>query len=224
MKKKPAVRDYKFSDGMLKQHSDDIATSVTRDQVQFTPRGITALDVTNYTTQSTDFGNLETDEELMGDVSIATEAKDAAAELLRLKVGTLRTMAENKWGEGSARYRTYKFKDMTRLPDEDLVRLGKRASRVGNKQLADLGSEGLTPLFLTQLDALVVDLDDKIDLQNDAEEDRDIATEDRIEAGNALYKVGVRFCNTGKNIWLNVDEAKYNDYVIYDTPEPPPGP
>lgn len=224
MKKQPAVRGYSFSDGILKQKADDIASSVTRDQAEFTPRGIAPVNVTAFSTQSTDFGNIATDEELLGAVSVATEAKDAAAELVRLKIRTLRTMAANKWGEGSARYRTYKFTNLTELPDEDLVRLGKRASRVGNNQLADLASEGLNVAFLAALDGLVADFDTKIDLQNDAEEARDIATEDRIEAGNALYRTGSKFCNTGKDIWINVDEAKYNDYVIYDAPEPPPGP
>lgn len=27
-----------------------------------------------------------------------------------------------------------------------------------------------------------------------------------------------RLCGAGKNIFVNTDEAKYNDYVIYNTP------
>jgi len=228
MKKQPAVRNYKFSDAFLKQRCDDCSIAVTRDQTEFTPRGITAANNTAFLAQSVAFGEIPDDEELQGDVGTATENKDEAAELLRLKIRSVRTMAENKWGEGSARFRTYDFKDMARLPDDDLVKLGKRVSRVGNKQLVDLASEGLDAGFLTALDGLVADFDKKIDLVKSAEEDRDIATEDRIEAGNALYKVLVRFCNTGKDIWINRDEAKYNDYVIYDTPsggpEAPPDP
>ena len=228
MKKQIVTRDYKFSDGFLKQKCDTVATSVTRDQTEFTPRGIVAADVTAFETQSENFGLLATDEELLGEVSTATEIKDTAAELVRVKVRTVRTMAENKWGEGSARYRTYDFKDMSELPDEDLVRLGRRVIRVGNNQLTDLATEGLDAAFLTALDGLVVSFDKEIDDQSDSVEDRDIATEDRIENGNALYKVLVRFCNTGKDIWINRDEAKYNDYVIYNTPsgapEPPLGP
>ncbi|MEO5572388.1 MAG: hypothetical protein ABIT08_07495 [Bacteroidia bacterium] len=228
MKKQPATRNYKFSDGFLKQKCDDVATSVTRDQTEFTPRGITAANVTAFETQSNNFGDIPTDEELQGAVSAATETKDDSAEQVRVAIRTVRTMAENKWGESSARYRTYDFKEMSRLPDEDLVRLGKRVIRVGTNQLPDLVSEGLTAAFLTALGLLVTDFDKDIDKQNDAEEDRDIATEDRIEAGNDLYKVLVRICNTGKDIWESRDEAKYNDYVIYDTPsggpEPPPVP
>lgn len=228
MKKQPVTRTYKFSDGFLKQRCDDAGTTVTRDQVDFTPRGIAAGDVTAFETQSDDFGNLPTDEELLGDVTEATEIKDDAADLLRIKIRSVRTMAENKWGEGSARFRTYDFKDMSELPDADLVQLGKRVHRVGTKQLVALGTEGLDAAFLIALDLLITDFDEKIDDQNDAVEDRDIATEDRIEFGNGLYKVLVRFCNTGKDIWINRDEAKYNDYVIYNTPsggpEPPPGP
>lgn len=217
MKKKPSVRDYKFSDGILKQKSDNVATSVTRDQTEFTSRGITAADVTAFTAQSGAFGDLPSDEELLGDVSVATETKDVAAEELRIKIRTVRTMAQNKWGEGSARYRSYDFKDLANLPDEELVRLGKRVKRVGTNQLLQMGTEGLTALMLNAIGLLVTDLDTKIDLQNDSVEVRDIATEDRIDDGNALYKALVRFCNTGKDIWETTDEAKYNDYVIYNT-------
>ncbi|MEP7168991.1 MAG: hypothetical protein ABI855_06425 [Bacteroidota bacterium] len=224
MKKQPAVRHYKFSDAFLKQRCDDGSAVVMRDQSEFTPRGITAADNTAFLAQSEAFGEIPDDEELQGDIGTAVENKDAAAELLRVKIRSVRTMAENKWGDHAARFRTYDFKDMSELPDDDLVKLGKRVSRVGNKQLVDLASEGLDAAFLTALDVLVTDLDRKIDFVKGAEENRDIATEDRIEAGNALYKVLVRFCNTGKDIWINRDEAKYNDYVIYDTPSGGPEP
>jgi len=37
----------------------------------------------------------------------------------------------------------------------------------------------------------------------------------RIEAGNALYAEMTKLAMVGKRIWLNVNESKYNDYVLY---------
>jgi hypothetical protein len=36
--------------------------------------------------------------------------------------------------------------------------------------------------------------------------------------GNVLYAELVKLCNTGKDIFYSLNEAKYNDYVIYNTP------
>ena len=48
-----------------------------------------------------------------------------------------------------------------------------------------------------------------------AEGARDIQTQIRIRAGNALYREIVRLCTTGKDIFISTDEALYNDYVLY---------
>ena len=47
---------------------------------------------------------------------------------------------------------------------------------------------------------------------------RDITTEKRIKALNALYKMVAKYTGIGKDIFYETNEAKYNDYVIYDSP------
>lgn len=227
MKKQEVTRNYSFSDAFLIQKCDDVSGSVTRDQTDFTDRGFSAADNTAFKEQSEDFGELPTDEELEGAVSDATEIKDEKAEDVRVSIRMFRTAAENKWGVKKAKYRIYGFDGMDDLNESDLVRLGKRVGRVANAQLADIGN-GITDAKIIAHNAKVNALDDAIDAKEEAVKARDIATEDRIEAGNALYAVLVKVCNTGKDIWVTRDEAKYNDYVIYDTPsggpEPPPTP
>ena len=48
--------------------------------------------------------------------------------------------------------------------------------------------------------------------------DRDIATESRVETLNNLYSLLVKYTGIGQDIFYKVNEAKYNDYVLYDTP------
>ncbi len=227
-KKKESIRDYRFSDGILKQKADDIASSVTRDITQFNTRGVTADTVTAFETLAQEFDDLPTDEEAQGDVSDATEIKDAAAEALKVKIRTIRTMAQNKWGDGAAKYRSFGFEGMDDMNDSDLHRLGKRVGRRATANLAALESEGLTEDMITALGTANTTFDDAIDAMEDKVKDRDLSTQSRVDKGNACYKELVRLCNIGKDLWAARDEAKYNDYVIYNTPggtapsEPPP--
>ncbi len=57
-----------------------------------------------------------------------------------------------------------------------------------------------------------------IDAQAKGISDRDVATEDRIEVLNTLYRILIKYAGIGQDIFYETDEAKYNDYVIYDTP------
>ncbi|MCX6153292.1 MAG: hypothetical protein NT007_03945 [Candidatus Kapabacteria bacterium] len=86
---------------------------------------------------------------------------------------------------------------------------------IAREYLTDLTSVGLT-------DAMIDDLEDTAQLMEDsmneiatAQETRDIKAVERIEKGNELYALVSRYCEIGKYIWEDVNEAKYNDYVIY---------
>lgn len=224
-KKKISVRDYQFSDGVLKQKADDVVGSVQRDLTAFSARGVSATTVTGLQTLITAFDSTQTDEELEGALSVTTEAKNVLADSLRSAIAVVRTMAENKFGVETALYRSFAFDGMSDLSDEQLYRLGKRVIRVATAQLTQLASEGLTASVITNLTTITTNFDTSIDVQQEAVKNRDIKTQDRVEKGNAVYKEITRLCNTGKSIFVNTDEAKYNDYVIYNTPsgtgEPP---
>ena len=56
-----------------------------------------------------------------------------------------------------------------------------------------------------------------METQSDAIADREIGTMLRIKTANEIYGEISRVCDTGKGIWKEVNEAKYNDYIIYDT-------
>ena len=93
----------------------------------------------------------------------------------------------------------------------------KRVVRVGTTNLNDLASEGLQQSHLdtiTQLnnefDALLIEQKLKIG-------ERDILQEDRVEDGNEIYSLLIKYTQTGQDIWETSDVAKYNDYVVYNT-------
>ena len=124
------VRDYLFADGTLKQKADDIVGSVQRDLTQFNAWGVTAATITGLQTLITTFDNTQTDEELQGAVSVATDAKDALGDALKTAIAVVRTMAENKLGTEHALFRSFAFEGMNAMSDDQLYRLGKRVIRV----------------------------------------------------------------------------------------------
>ena len=51
--------------------------------------------------------------------------------------------------------------------------------------------------------------------QGQAIANRDNAAKERVEKANELYALLTRYCEIGKSIWYETNEAKYNDYIIY---------
>ena len=96
--------------------------------------------------------------------------------------------------------------------------MAKRVWRVATSLLTDLATKGLTKAILSELELLISNYEKALTAQEDAISDREIATEDRAEKANEVYKIVSDLCTTGKRIWASRNEAKYNDYVIYDTP------
>ena len=211
---KPTNRIYKFSDADLKQKADSVAISMVRDATEFTGRGITAGMTTDFQDISEDFGLMDSDEMWIGNVTTATQAKDELTEDLKTKIRSIRNMAEMQWTTKSGKYRTYGFENMDELSDNKLVRLGRRVIIVSAAQQADLASQGYTAATLGDLGSNVNTLDNAVDTKNNSEKDRDIAQQDRVEAGNELYTFMEKYCSIGKTIWA-ADPARFNDYVIY---------
>ncbi len=211
---RPIQRLYSLSDATLKQKCDSVAASMNRDTTEFATRGVTAILIAAFAEMSDDFGNMDSDETWQGNLTDAVQEKDALADALKNKVRPIRNMAEIKYGVKSGKYRSFGFDDMAALSDEKLVRMGRRVHKQATTLQADLATEGLTAAMLTDLLGTIGDFDESIDDKTDVEKTRDIAQQDRVIAGNELYKLLEKYCSIGKAIWQN-DPAKYNDYVIY---------
>jgi hypothetical protein len=228
MSTKVETRLYSMADGDLKQKADGLKTTITRDLEDFATRNITDTQVTAYQTLIDVFDDTTTDEELLGEVGVATDAKNAVADNTRKAIRTIRGMADTAYG-GKGKYHIFGFEDLARLTDADLYRLAKRVVRVGTKLLTDLAEQGLTAAQLTALDNLAKDFDKAIDAVEDTIENRDLETQDRIKKGNTLWQEMLRLAAIGKSLYEDTNEAKFNDYVLIggdggggDAPTPPP--
>ena len=218
MKKDASVRQFSFSDGTLKQYADQAILFATRDSTEFAARGYNAARLAAIQQQSDDFGAVTSDEEMLALQMLRTEAKDQKRDVLEEQLRTVFAMATNHFGLKSVHLRRFGDANLTKQTDNDLIRTARICIKTATEYLPDLASEGLTAALLTAATAQTQDLDTALDAQQLAISDREIAKEARIEAANALYSEFAKIANTGKSIFRTLNEAKYNDYIIYDSP------
>ena len=216
MKKQIAVRNYNLSDGSLVQVADGILKSIDRDMVEFGSRGMSPLRYQRLQYLRDKFAETDSDEILEGTKMVATEHKNLLRGKLETALRMLIVIVENRWGRSTAKFRQLGDTHITAMTDENFVRSARVIIRVVELNLMDLMEEGMTNDLVHQAVLLREQFDAAIDAQLVAVRNRDIATEERITRGNELYAELVKATNTGKDIWYSTNEAKYNDYVIYD--------
>jgi len=220
MKDEEHSSNFRFSYGYLMQLGDEADSLIERDAAELASYGVDAAKRTLIATKTQELKDMPTDEELKGLVGIKTEAKDLKADELMVFVRDVMVRVRNAFGEESRIYIRFAVGSMTQLRDNDLYKCAKRVSRMSTVYITELTPFGVTPIMLTALDALAVEFDDAIDDKEDAVRERDISTQERVTLANELYELIVEVYDYGKTYWYTRDEAKYNDYIIYDAATP----
>ncbi len=215
MKVKVRKRIYKMKDADLVQFADDIVDIAERDETELLNYGVTAATVTAVTTARTAFVNFNGDIIFLGAVMLSTEVKNASRLEILKELKQISGRARIKFGQESAKFRTFETKDINNQPDNELVRIARSAKTAAEALLAELTGAGLTQGMIDNLETLNNAFDIQIDLKRNKIRARDTATDERIKLGNELYTLVAGICENGKLCWEAENEAKYNDYVIY---------
>jgi hypothetical protein len=126
--------------------------------------------------------------------------------------------------ENSARYQKFGTRGVSNTSDTELLHMLRRVIRVARLYQDDLEGTGLDEKVLAEINDLANEFESALNQQDDAIADRDIATDDRALMANGIYEDVKAICETGRTIWRHKNEAKFNDYVIYDTPSGKPEP
>jgi hypothetical protein len=209
-----ALRQYRFSDGILTQLADHTAQNLTRDLAQLAERGISEATVTHLLNLRNTFADLPTGPEAQGLITEAVETKNTARDAALVLMRRLRTAAQNVWGQGMGSYNRFRFEGIDRLSDDVLPRALGTTLRVGTALQAALAAEGIDAAFLASYQLSITNYNNAIEGVDIATEERDRMTEERLTAGNALYKEIVRLCNIGKDVFATISQATYQTYVI----------
>ncbi|KEY18721.1 hypothetical protein SAMN05421765_2817 [Kaistella antarctica] len=218
MKKTMVTRTFKFVDAVLKQKADEFINLLDRDSVEFAERGYDAAAKTSFENARDAVAGFPSDETLEAQKIQLTAAKDAARSVLEKTMRTIFNMASNHFGAQSAQYRAFGPADIARQPDAELARTYKIMVPAATANLAAMAAEGLSQTIIDTLTTQGIALDDRIDAVAKGISDRDVATEGRIETLNTLYSYVTKYAGIGQDIFYEINEAKYNDYVLYDTP------
>ncbi|MFC3161273.1 hypothetical protein SAMN05443633_101346 [Chryseobacterium arachidis] len=218
MKKEQVTRTFRLADSVLKQKADEFIALIDRDITEFTDRGYNTAKKTELTTARNTVDSFPSDEQLEAIKINLTEQKEVARKALEKSMRSIFNMAENVFGQHSAKYKEFGDALISQQSDAEIVRVAKIMSLTAEKYLTELADEGLTPEKLTTLVTQRDALDVAIDKQAQGISDRDVSAEGRVEALNKLYQLLTKYAGIGQDIFYETNEAKYNDYIIYDTP------
>jgi len=209
--------DFHLKYGALTQKSDDLISSAIRDFVDLALYGMTQAEIDETKTIRNEFADMPTDAELIGDKIGKTEAKAEKSKELRLLINDIVNRVGLKYRKSSWQYRKIRVGDLSRIGDSDLCRSAKATARTMTSLIDENSSMGLSQELLDKLITINQEFDDLIDQQIDAVKERDIITQERRIKANELYKKLLHISETGKAAYMSTNEAKYNDYVIYNT-------
>ena len=222
MKKKPAVQIFKIRLGVFYTYMMTKLGFMKRDSVEFVKQGVDQDKIAEVEDLLTEYSEIPTDDELIGAQMNATAEKDSARDKLRASISEIIDRAASKYGANSGYYRKFGIYTLSEIDGGELSSGARRVFRVGTSLISELASEGLTQAMLDAVKENNLIFDKALANQEDAISDREIAAEERIERANYIYGLMSNYCDKGKRIWVSTNQAKYNDYVIYDTPSGKP--
>ena len=217
MKKQSVHRQYNFPDADLYVLCMERIRFAQRDQKQFAQYGYEASRLKGFHNKCEQFRALPDDDELLGDQMIVTDKKYEAAEALKTAIRSLMTRVKMKYSNRSGRYRKFGTAKMGDMTDAQLLFCGRRVVRVARGQIDFLADVGVNENVLSRITEAARAFENAINIQQDKVADRDISVERRVEMGNQLYEELVTLCNIGKDIWAEKDQAKYENYTIYES-------
>lgn len=215
--KKEITTLFRFPFSKLKQLCDNMLQLLDRDLVEFTDRGFTPAKRAVFANQINAFVAIPSDEVFDGMKQTATQNKDNARLALEIAMRSIVNMAQSVFKNFPGKQAEFGNFEISRQKDDELVRNAKLMKDAATKYLTELTAEGLTAAKITALETLRTTFDTTIDLQNKAVTDRNEVTEQRRIEANKLYEILMDHSNRGKSIFADVSQAKYSEYVIYDT-------
>jgi hypothetical protein len=214
------VRSFSMSYGELIGICSSVYGFMQRDAAEFLLFGVTATKISDFDDLLQEFIQMPQDQELEATEKNKTYLKNEIANELRILLRTYTMRAKLAFGENTGTYDRFHKKDMSKLNDRDLHLFAELVKDSAEELLTQLTPFGLTQALIDEFAALITSFYNAMYEQSQAVANRDNASKDRIEKANELFGLLSRYCEIGKTIWYETNEAKYNDYIIYTSVSP----
>ena len=209
-------KDFKMSYADLIVVCDNVHSSITRDAAVMAGYGITPLMTSAFKVKIDEFLSYPSDTTLMTDLMSATHNKNVLANNLRIMARTFGTRAKLAFANDDGKYEKFVLKDLSHATDGNLLLFCERICLEATKFLPEFAVTGLTQDMIDDLMNKRNELRTAMIVQEDAVKLRDETANIRVKKANELYRELNKYTTIGKTIWYEVNEALYNDYVIYD--------
>ena len=217
MKKQPGHRKYNVSEADLYVTCMEAIRAAHRDIEFFTQYGYGLERLKAFKSQCDQFQTLPGDDELVGDQMICTEKKNLASEKLRTAIRSLMTRVAMKYHDRTGRYRKFGTAKLGDMSDPQLLFCGRRVARVARQQIDFLAEVGVNENVIQRVLDACSEFENALNIQQDKLHDRDIGVERRTDFGNKIYKELVVMADIGKDVWVERDNAKYEQYCLYES-------
>lgn len=210
-------RNNNFSNSELAIIVGNIVSAMNRDATEFAARNVTQTNIDNFEALGNAFEIFPTDEIYQAEISIVVDEKNLSRTNCFNKVQFITGYFEQEWGLSSPYYRQLGIKNISEMRDAEFLVACRRVVQVAQSRLTTLSTLGLTQSDIDSLNTEAQTFEDKMHLVFEKTAEREIKTQERTTLANELYSELKKYCMIGKLVWENVDEAKYNDYVIHKT-------
>ena len=212
---KPLRRNYSFSDGELLDTSERIILAANRDAADLARFGFTAAKLAAVATARDAFYSFPQDEFYSGDMMAKTRDKNIAMGAMGNAAEEIVQRAILKFKKDSGEVARFKFQGYAKFKEAEKVMACETVVDAANLFLAQLADFGLTAAIISDLQTKIEAAKTARRTKADAVMTRDQKVGERVSLGNELYTMLTEIADTGKTLYENTDETKYNDYVLY---------
>ncbi len=188
--------------------------TMLRDIVEFEGFGINEDEVNQFFEEIRSLDQFRTDDDLRGCVSQAViERNDLKASVqheIRVFVSSLLRI----YKQNNPIFTRMRVGGLTKLTDTQLFRTGESLHSTLVSVLPSLEVYGVTQATIDSFYTMLQSFSEKITDVNNAVNERNKFTHQRISKANDIYDKLLIYTRIGKTIWEESNEALYNDYVI----------
>ncbi len=206
----------KLSFAGIIQLGDSAIQLFDRDAADLLKFGIGANDRATIKTKTDLLRHFKTDEELLGLQTQATADKDSMRTKVLKQISDIMLRVKLVYTINSPIYNSFGTKEMHAEDDANVVRIAYRVHRLATENLQNLSARGLTQIELDDFMTQIIDLDNAIDKKEQAVRNRNTSTQARNKLSEEVYRLVADLYSIGKQVYEGIDEARYNDYLLYD--------